>query len=169
MDEHHSLVKPTEKAGTSGQLSDPWEDSLALPETHILRFLGPDHAPSWAREHDISIYLIYLYQVAGRLWELQSALAKPYLLDQGKGWMGRVVWGWILSEGFTCVKCCSNKCILPHLWQVGMRTFPWDLLSILQLATPRAKVKIQACLTLVFVIIPHMFTPQGSQCHHVFI
>lgn len=46
MDEHHSLVKPTEKAGTSGQLSDPWEDSLALPETHILRFLGPDHAPS---------------------------------------------------------------------------------------------------------------------------
>ena len=37
MDKHHSLLD---------QLSDPWEGSLALPETHILRFLGPDHAPS---------------------------------------------------------------------------------------------------------------------------
>lgn len=163
------LWNPQKRRALLDQLSDPGEDSLALPETHILRFLGPDHAPSWAREHDKSIYLIYLYQVAGRLWELQSPLATLYLLDQGKGWVGRVVWGWILSEGFTCVTCCSNKCILPQLCQVVMLTFPWDLLSILQLATPRAKVKIQACLTLPFVIIQHMFTPQSSQCHHVFI
>ena len=109
---------------------------------------------------------MYLYQVAGRA---QSPLVKPDLLDQGKGWVGGGGLGWILSEGFTCVKCCSNKCILTQLCQEVMCTFPWGLLSILELATPRAKANIQACLTRVCHHAAHAYPTRLLVPPHLYL
>lgn len=71
-------------------------------------------------------------------YESSSLLVKPCLLDQGKGWLGSVVWGWILSKGFTCVKCCSNKCILTptvrwscaHSHDTHSVSYSWQLLEL---------------------------------------
>lgn len=87
MDKHHSLVKPTEKAGTSGPVIRPMGKTL-LPYLRVLPIEIPRSRPCSLLSKEGCIYTKWQGD-----YESSSLLVKPCLLDQGKGWLGSVVWG----------------------------------------------------------------------------